>query len=400
MNHSIKKIFSNLYLSLFLTVSMFLIFTLLIVEQKNSFAKIDILQNQKKIINTLYTINNIDMELALIQLNGKSEQLNYGIEKLEKLEKYNFVGKYFSGNSNEYLQNLNILSKLTIDFNKSAQDYYTQNSLDELQKTEKLKSIFDSINIFLDSMTIKNIAYTENKHIIIEKIAFISLALLIFLSLWYCRRLNSIYRDILYLHAIDKQHDEYKFFSKEADAIQLRMNRKAVVTDNSTLIDPLTEVNNYKGMVSAYVKNKSMKNNNFTSVTIFEIDNFSKNKRTFTQSFTQTILKKVAYSISLYEQATDVIARTEYNQFTVILSRSSREDSFKDIDIIRQSISELKFKEPSGEPLIITISGGFTIKPTGQSLEDAIKQAQTLLAHAQTKKNIVSQIKDLAELEI
>ena len=400
MKHSINKIFSNLFLFLILTTAIVLILTLLVVEQKNSFAKIDILQNQKKIINTLRTLKKDDIEVALIQFNGKSNQLHFEIEKLQKLNKYDYAGKYLSNNSNDFLKDLDKLSKLINNFNQAAHEYYIKNLVDEEQRSQELKNAFYSTNSFLDSMTMKNIAYAKEKHFIIEKVAIISLVFLIFISFWYRRRLNSIYRDILYLHAIDKQQNEYEIFSQEADAVQLRMNRKPIIADNPNLKDPLTEINNFKGMMSSYSNKKGMKDNNFTSVTILEIDNFSKNKRAFPQAFAQTILKKVAFTISLHEQATDVIARTDYNQFALILSRTSKEASFKDIDIIRQSISELKFKEPNGDPIVITVSGGFVIKPNNQPLEESIEKAKGILIHAQKKKNTISQIRDLAEHEL
>ena len=229
-------------------------------------------------------------------------------------------------------------------------------------------------------------------------IAFI---LTLLTTFWYRRRLNSIYADVLHLYAIDKNKKDYVVFSEEADAIKLRMNRKSVVTDNPAMLDPVTQINNHKGMLSSYSNKKGMKDSNFTSVTIFEIDNFSKQKRAFSQEFTQSVLKKVAFTISLHEQATDVIARTDYNQFTVILSRASKEQSFKDIDIIRQSISEIKFKAPGGSSITITASGGFIIKPNNQSLDESLRQAKEILQHAKKKDtNTISQIRDVAEHDL
>jgi len=400
MKHSVKKIFSNLSLFLFFAIAVFLILTILIVEQKNSFTKINILQNQKKIVSAIYTLKKKNVELTLIKLNGKSNKLSHGIKKLEKLEKYNYAEKYLSNNSDKFLKDLEKLSKLTINFKQTAQEYYIKNHLDKEQRTQKLKNAFDAVNSFLDSMIIKNISYAKDKHLLIEKAAFISLVFLLIISFWYRKRLSLIYKDILYLYAINKQQNEYNFFSQEADAIQLRINKKQVLTDNPSHIDSLTQIKNYKGMLSSYRQKKGMKDNNFTSVTVLEIDNFFKNKKAFNQAFIQVILKKVAFTISLNEQITDVIARTEYNQFTVILSRSSKEASFKDVDIIRQSISELKFKEPNGEPLVVTVSGGFVIKPNNQPLDNSIKKAKEILSHAQKKKNTISQIRDLFEHEL
>ena len=399
MKHSISKIFSNLSMFLIIITIAIALVTILIVEQNYSYAKINNLKNQKITINSLINLQKDDIELALIQFNGKSTQLRHEIDKLRNLNKYDYTGKYILGNSDEYLLDLDKLSKLIIEFNESAHNYYTKNLKDE--KNRELKKSFHSVNTFINSIIFKNLTYEEEKFQILEKIAVFTFIITFLTTFWYRRRLNSIYKDILHLYAIDKNKKEYEIFSQEVDAIQLRMNRKPVTTDNPTMTDPVTQINNHKGMLSSYSSKKGMKDSNFTSVTIFEIDNFSKQKRTFSQEFTQAILKKVAFTISLHEQATDVIARTDYNQFTIILSRASKEQSFKDIDIIRQSISEIKFKAPGGSPITITVSGGFIIKPNNQHLEESLRQAKEVLLNAKKNgKNTISQIRDLTEHEL
>jgi diguanylate cyclase (GGDEF)-like protein len=401
MKHSINKIFNNLSIILLLITTTIGLLTLLVLEQNSSYLKINNLKNQKTIINSLANLQKSDIELALIQFNGKSTQLHHEIEKLRNLNKYDYTGKFLFSNSQEFLSNLEELSELTTKFNESAHKYYIKNLNNAQDKNQELKDSFLQINTFLDSMIIKNISYNEDKFYLIEKITLFSFVLILLITFWYRKRLNYIYKDILYLYAIDKNQKNYEIFSEEADAIKLRMNRKAVVTDNPAMLDPVTQINNHKGMLNSYSNKKGMKDSNFTSVTIFEIDNFSKQNRAFSQEVTQAILKKIAFSISLHEQATDVIARTDYNQFTIILSRASKEQSFKDIDIIRQSISEIKFKEPGRGPIIITACGGFIIKPNNQSLDESLRQAKEVLQHAKKKgKNTISQIRDLAEHEL
>jgi diguanylate cyclase (GGDEF)-like protein len=179
------------------------------------------------------------------------------------------------------------------------------------------------------------------------------------------------------------------------------MNRKTVNTDNPSMLDPVTGINNHKGMINAYSQKKGLKDSNFTSVTILEIDNFSKSKRAYPQELTQAILKKVAYTISLHEQPVDVIARTDYNQFTLILSRTSKEQSFKDVELIRQSISELRFNVPDKGSSSVTVSGGFIVKPNHTNLDEALKQAKEILIYAKnTGTNRILQTRDMAEKEM
>jgi len=402
MKHSIKNIFRNISL-IFLYTTLFMgIGVIFALNHEMSYAKVNNLKHQKEIISTLTTLEKKDIELALIQFNGKSIQLHNEIDKLHNLYKYNYTERYIIMTEDEYLSDLNRLSSLTTTFNDRANEYYTKEIKDENLKHIALMNAFSEINAHIDSMIFKNISYDEKKFTLHKNVTIIAFVIILILSLWYRRRLNSIYNDILYLYAVEKNNKEHTIFSEEIDAISLRMKKKPTVSDNPSMLDPVTGINNNKGMVTSYTNKKGMKESNFTSVTVFEIDNFSKQKRAFSQELTQAILKKIAFTLSLHEQATDVIARTDYNQFTIILSRSSKEQSFKDIEIIRQSISEIKFKDPKNNNIInITVCGGFAIKPNNKHLEDAIKQAKEILLYAQSNSfNRVFQINDIAEHEL
>lgn len=373
-------------------------------EQRLSFEKVDNLNNQKKTISTLTTLQKKDVELALIQFNGKSTYLHQEIKKLHNLYKYNFTDQYLFGNSTEYLNDLDKLSSLTEAFNNAAHEYYVESDTNdiEIEKATKksLDNAFANINKHIDTILFRNTAYDQKKFKIVEILSAIYFGIVLILTLWYRKRLFSIYKDIEFLYQIEKKQKVHDIFSLEADAISLKMNRKVVTSDNPSMLDPVAGINNNKGMVNAYSQKKGLKDSNFTSVTVLEIDNFSKTKRTFSQELTQTILKKVAYTISLHEQAVDVIARTDYNQFTLILSRASKEQSFKDVDLIRQSIAELKFNIQDRGNINITVSGGFIIKPNHTHLDEAIKQAKEILHYAKQQGiNKILQTRDIAEKE-
>lgn len=204
-----------------------------------------------------------------------------------------------------------------------------------------------------------------------------------------------VYRDLEYLYNTEQKG--YIISTKEVDSIAMRMKRKPISSDNSAMIDSVTGINNLRGLMNSYAEKKGMRDNSYTSVTVFEIDNFSKNNKGYSQEFIDGVLKKIAFSLSLHEQVADVIGRTDREQFTVILSRQSKEESFKDMDIIRQSISELNF---NGETRI-TISGGYIIKPNNINLEEAIKQAKRVMNHAQEAGgDRISQIRDMAHSEL
>jgi len=403
MKHSIKDIFKNLSTYLFFVFFVAFLFVMLTLEQQLSFDKVNNLNSDKKIARNLVNADTKDMELALIQFNSQSTKLLQNVEKLRVLYKYSIFEKYVLQNTTEYTNDLNNLSFLINRFNEATHKYYKQNKnlVKQTMAKKDLKNAYNTLEEHIDQILLKSIHYNQEKFLYIKYLIIISFVLVLLATFWYRKMLNSIYKDISYLFKLEKTKSDYDIFSLEADGIALRMNRKNQAVDNPHLIDPVTNINNYKGVVHSYSHKKSLKDSNFTSTTVLEIDNFSKSKRVYPQEIAQAMLKKVAYTISLHEQPVDVIGRTDYNQFTIILSRTSKEQAFKEIDLIRESISELKFNIPNVGPVTISVSGGFVIKPNNTSLEEAMKQAKEILEYAKSiGKNKILQVRDLAQREI
>jgi len=400
MKHSISKIFQNLNMYLFFVLFASFLALMLTLEHQLSVRKIDNLNNQKNILLSVMDLKKEDVELGLILFNGKVAQLQRDIEKLQNLYQYNVTGKYILENENEYNQDLTKLSTLTSVFTNNAHTYIKAEDTKESQaiKTKFEKSFYE-VHTFIDSIIIKDMQYNEAVFMFFEKGIVLTFVIIFIGTFWYRKRIKEIYSDIKFLSSTEKNYAEFQIFSIEADAISQRMKRKVVTTENPAFIDQITGINNSKGLVNAYGDKKGMKEQNFTSVTVLEVDNFSKSNRAYDQELTQAILKKIAFTISLHEQPTDVIARTDYNQFTIVFSRASKEQAYKDVDIIRQSISELKFKTPKGEN--ITVCGGHIVKPTHTNLEEAIKSAKDILNYTKSvTRNKIYQTKDIAEHNI
>ncbi len=372
-----------------------------ILEQNFSYKKIENLDEQRAIIKSLTNIPRDDIELAQIQFNGKSNMLLVKIEQLKQLYKYDFVGKYIIYSEQEYMKDLNELIKITKKFNEAAKQYYVEDHKLDKQNKKRLQIAFAKINKKLDEIYIKNVRYNKQKSFIIAQLVTILLIVSLFTTFWYRRRLKIVLQDILFLSSIQPTKKNYTTQTLEADAIQLRMRKKSGETIDPSLLDPVTDVLNHKGLRVVYSQKKNMKDGHFTSVTVLEIDNFSKANREYPQELTQAILKKVAFTLTLFEQATDVIARTDYNQFTIVIARPTKEQCYKEVELIRQSINELKFKLPSGEYTNISVSGGFVIKPNNKVLDDAIKQAKQVLQVAKERGgNMIAQMSDLTKLEV
>jgi diguanylate cyclase (GGDEF)-like protein len=403
MKQSIKKTFQNLNTYLIFVLLTTALALLLIFEHSLSYDKVDNLKHQKQIISSLTHLNTTDMELALIQFNAKSTQLHQLISELHLIYQYSYFERYLLHNKQEYFHDLKELSQLTDTFNQAAKAYYVDGQDEEAKKQtkEQLQNAFTTINRKIDTILLKNINYNERKFHYIKYIVYVLFILILLATLYYRRALNTIYKDIHFLSQINNYKKNYHISTLEADAIALRMNRKNLPEENPDFIDPVTNINNLKGLLFLNAQKKSTKEYSFTSVTVLEIDNFSKSNRPFSQEVTQAILKKIAYTISLHQQPVDIIARTGYNQFTIIFSRSSKEQAYKDIEILRESISELRFNIPHKGTVQITVSGGFLIKPNNASLEEAMKQAKEIMHYAQSiGKNKILQTRDLAHRDI
>jgi len=400
MKHSIKAIFKNLSTYLFFVFFVAFLALMLTLEQQLSFSKIDILKDEQKIAKELVNSQERDKELLLIQFNAKSTKILQNINKLRTLYKYNIFEQFVIQNSAQYNKELNTLYMRGVQLNNAAQKYYTQKTNKPTHKDAYIAA-FEAFDMQVNQMLLHSLEYNEQKFELIKYAIGVIFLLVLLATFWYRKMLSSIYEDINYLFKVNKSKGDYDIFSMEADAIALRMNRKSQVMDNPHLIDPVTGINNYKGLLHSYSHKKSIKDSNFTAVALLEIDNFSKSKRVFAQEIAQAMLKKVAYTISLHEQPVDVIARTDYNQFTVVLSRPTKEQAFKEIDLMRESIAELKFNIPEHGPTQITISGGFVIKPSNTSIEEALKQAREILEYAKSiGKNKILQVRDLAQKEM
>jgi diguanylate cyclase (GGDEF)-like protein len=399
MKNSIKAIFKNLSMFL-IAAAVFAAFGVLAaLDHSSSYTKIDNLNNQKKVVSEILNLPTDNLELSLIKLSGKTTQLQYDTDNLRSSYDYSFTERFVLLNSKEYLDDLSVLDSLIRKFNLSANEYYNNRRGDIELKENTLKQNAEVLKEHLNSIIFKAISYDKAKFNIHKNVTYFAFIVILLAALFFRKQLELIYKDLEFLN--NANIVQYDTFSHEADSISLRIKRKPVVSENPAMLDAVTGINNLKGMMNSYAEKKGIKESNFTSVTVFEVDNFSKTNKAYSQELTQTILKKIAFSISLHQQAADVVARTDYNQFTVILSRPSKDQSFKDAEEIRKSISELKISTPELGDIEITLSGGHVVKPNNTTLEEAIRQAKKVLLHSQkTGKNKISQVKDVAQSEL
>ncbi len=397
MKFSILDVFKNIKFY-FLLVTLLLIFLSIIELNRNTaYDRIQQLEAQKTIVDKVYELGRNDLDYSLINAQGLGSQLKTNISLMDSVASSDFLGKLL-GLNHQYKDQIEKLSNLEDNFILQANNYYDKKNENLAQRSSDFSSAKADLLNQLNEMIMSNIDDEHKKLSFTKWFVYVSLFLTFVGAIWYSRKLTLIYDDIKSLFAIGSERSSEAILTKEVDSIKMRMVRKPTLSQNPSMIDPVTGIKNYKGMIQAYSEKKGMKENNFTIVCVFEIDNFKEYEKNLSKDYTQSVLKKISFIISLYEQPTDVIARIEYDQFVIILSRETKRKAFEDCEAIRKSIEETQFNNPQGGKIPFTLSGGFAIKQNNKSLESAITFAKELLQTAKEKgKNCIAQISDHAE---
>jgi diguanylate cyclase (GGDEF)-like protein len=366
------------------------------IEEYTSFDKVNNLQEQKKLVNFIAEIGRMDLEFAAIQYRGKSTMLAFEREKLLTLNSYDIVGQLFTGQNSDYLADLDKLQELIAAFTQKSGDWYDPDKTDLKVREKAMQDARENLIAHINMMIEKNIAYDYMKFLLQQSLIYLALLLMIMMLVTYLRKFSAILKDVRSLYLVDMQGDAHTIITEEISIIAKRMNRKPQAGDNPSMIDPVTEINNYKGLLYAYTNKKNVKEGTHVAVCTFEIDDFSSLDKKYTKNFTQSVLKKIAFMTSLYQQPTDIIGRTDYSQFTLIFSRNEREQALRDCQLIMKNIEETVFKAPNGDNLSLTISAGFAPKIGGSTIDETIEQSKKVLDKAKEKgPNKLLQTKDI-----
>lgn len=397
MRWSIKKIFGNLTktllsLSIILGMLAAIIFTL-----NASVAKTDLLLHQKALIKEAYNLGREDIQLSNIQLNTIFDNLKYDITKMKDAYAFDILGNYLYGHSAEYLNDLEQLSIKQLLYIEAADAYYDQ-SLENLSSRLEAYDLAQAEYISeLFELEEKHLIYEAQKFNLLQYIVYLAFLISLLSTLWFTRRLSFIYNDLKMLYSVETENKTRVFLTEEADMITKRMSRKPAVTENPAYVDPVTEINNYKGLLNSFANRKGT-TGPILAVCVFSIDNLKEIENKYKKELANQILKKVASMLSLYEQHTDVLGRIDYDQFVFILNRNTKDAALNDCEDIRKSIEETRFKAPKGESFNVTLSGGFVLKTPNKPLDQTIIHAKEILGVALTQGgNKIAQLRDHAE---
>jgi len=397
MRWSIKQIFNNisttlLALSIILGVLAIITFTL-----NSSVEKTDLLLHQKALIKEAYNLGRDDIQLSNIQLRGIIDNLKYDITKMQNAFSYDILGNYLFGHHVEYNKDLEQLTIKQLLYIEAADEYYDQ-SLEELEtRLDEYDFAQAEYESKLFELEEKHLIYEAEKFNFIQYIIYLAFFVSLLATLWFTRRLSFIYKDLKTLYSVDLESKGRMYLTEEAEMITKRMSRKPTATENPASIDPVTEVNNYKGLLHGFANRKGNAGASLT-VCVFSLDKFRDIETKYKKDLANQILKKIAFVFSLYEQHTDVLGRIDYDQFVLVLNRNTKDAALNDCEQIRKSIEETKFRAPKGEMIKVTVSGWFVVKTPNKPLDQTIAHAKEILAAAITQGgNRIAQLRDHAE---
>ena len=397
MQLSIVKIFGTIKSLLTLTLLLVVLLVATILSEYASFYKLENLQKQRELATAVYNLNRKDLDLSNIQYRGSNTMLKHEGEALSGFYDYDYINKY--SKEHNYQNNITKLQYAINDFNTAAGGWFTQEQIDEKElqtRKEQFTKTYEALITQINVITSHNSTFEERRFIIQMALGIALMLLILYSSFWVSRRLNLIQSDINSLHTLD-QDETAGFSTAEADTISKQMGRttKAPVTQNPAYLDMVTGISNYKGFVHDYSDKKRQKAGNYTAICIFSIDKLDELEMQYSQDFSETILKKVSFMLSLYRQHNDIIGRIEHNQFSILLSRHDKTSAINDCELIRKSVEETPFKTADGKNLTVTISGGFVQKMSTQSLDEVVTKANKVLSMSiQHGGNRIAQLRD------
>ena len=397
MRWSIKKIFDNLSKTLLVLSILLGLLSTITFTLNSSVAKSDLLLEQKALVREAYNLGREDIQLSNIQLKGIINNLKYDITQMRDAYTFDILGNYVYGHTKQYMNDLEQLSIKQLLYIEAARTYYEQSLANLAARQDDYDFAQAEYDAKLSDLQEKHLIYEAQKFNGLQYIVYLSFLISILSTLWFTRRLSSIYNDIRTLYSVDLENKGRMYQTEEAEMITKRMSRKSSATENPAFIDPVTEVNNYKGLLHGFANRKGVSGATI-AVCVFSLDHFKDIEKKYQKDLANQILKKIAFMLSLYEQHTDVLGRIDYDQFVFVLNRNTKDIALNDCEQIRKNIEEAKFKAPKGESIKVTVSGGFVVKAPNKPLDQTIAHAKEILHAAIVQGgNKIAQLRDRAE---
>lgn len=385
---SIRKVFFNLKTALLILGIGGMILTAQLFHIAQYSERLGALKNQHLLIEKIIHTDLSDPKMADILINGAVSEISLSV----KLSGEEALLDAFV-NSNE--EQASLLRSLEIS-SQAFQD-------NALLWSEALSISKDSAHIRMMSARSAFLADIDRMmdyqvHIIQESIATAKIvAIVLFVTgfivfLLYRYRLNQIYNDIDKACSIDTDGSIKLVSTQEIDFLLKRLVRKSAQSSlNPNLINPLSGLNNEKGLINAFSAKKAGKSGNTVFLSLFEIDHYASLENSISKEDMGNIFKKLGDILTMYEQPLDVIAHTDDNHLVFLMSRNTKQLALEESEKIIHTVEESSFTTAQG-PIKITLSAGCLLKPPAKSIDESIEEALKLIEKAkETGGNHVAQ---------
>lgn len=385
---SIRKVFFNLKTALLILGIGGMILTAQLFHIAQYSERLGALKNQHLLIEKIIHTDLSDPKMADILINGAVSEISLSV----KLSGEEALLDAFV-NSNE--EQASLLRSLEIS-SQAFQD-------NALLWSEALSISKDSAHIRMMNARSAFLADIDRMmdyqvHIIQESIATAKIvAIVLFVTgfivfLLYRYRLNQIYNDIDKACSIDTDGSIKLVSTQEIDFLLKRLVRKSAQSSlNPNLINPLSGLNNEKGLINAFSAKKAGKSGNTVFLSLFEIDHYASLENSISKEDMGNIFKKLGDILTMYEQPLDVIAHTDDNHLVFLMSRNTKQLALEESEKIIHTVEESSFTTAQC-PIKITLSAGFLLKPPAKSIDESIEEALKLIEKAkETGGNHVAQ---------
>ena len=162
-----------------------------------------------------------------------------------------------------------------------------------------------------------------------------------------------------------------------------KISRALSTIEKIAIIDDLTQVFNRRQMYKILEHEKALVDRgvNSFSICIFDLDHFKRVNDTFGHSVGDLVLKTVAQEAQKNLRNIDHIARYGGEEFILILTHSEKREAMECAERIRELTKQIVFDNMPSD-FRITISVGVTEYQPNESIQEAIKRADTALYRA------------------
>lgn len=390
---SIRKVFFNLKNALmFLGIGVFIL-TLQLFHLSQYSERLGALKNQHLIITKIINTDLNDPKMASIMINGALSEIELSV-KLSGKE--TFLDSFI--NSNE--EQASLLRSLVLSseaFRDQVLIWSESLAISEKSSRARMLNARTAYLADIDRMTDYQIHLIQESIDTAKMIALVVLMAGLLVFLLYRYRLNQIYRDIHKACSVDTDGTRKVIATQEIDFLLKRLRKSSQDSLNPNLLNPLSGLNNEKGLINAFNAKKAGKAGNTVFLALFEIDGYASLINTLSKEDLKNLFHKLGEMFTMYEQPLDVIAHMDDDRLIFLMSRSSKKTAFEECEKIIQSVKESSFTTAQG-PIKITLSAGFLLKPPVKTIDEGVQQALQLIEKAkESGGNCVFQLRDLSQ---